>query len=385
MSNSNKYLIPLPKPIWNNCGKPCPVHKTFLGTYYNSKQWQLTCADKITLQGCNTGNCFFVESVVKELGLENCTFYSDLRNYTKEYVEEQFSAIVVPASNFLSAFECGFLRYCLNLSERYDLPMIFIGLGCQLADNEKLHPKNADMIKKISERCVSIGVRGEKTAEVLSQHGINNFDIIGCPTAFSSLDPEFKIEKNANPDWSKPLAFNTELQATGINLLYNMIRCKPVRFYMQNEPLYWFESDSQRQYVCPELSLASLQRRTKEITLPQFREIRQFITENGVIFFNVADWQESLRECVMSLGMRFHGNMMALQAGIPAVWGVHDNRTRELLNYFKLPTFQISDDIDPVKIYDEADFSAFNSIYTSLYRKYCDFLRKNNLSATMLN
>ena len=90
MSDTAKFLIPLFKPIWNNCGLPVPMHKMYIGEYYNRFQWQLNCFDKITLLGNNTGNCFFIESVVKQLGLDNCAFFADLRDNSKEFVQEHF-------------------------------------------------------------------------------------------------------------------------------------------------------------------------------------------------------------------------------------------------------------------------------------------------------
>ena len=207
--------------------------------------------------------------------------------------------------------------------------------------------------------------------------------MIGCPTVFSSLNPEFKVRKE-EPDWSKPVAFNTELQAAGIDFLLKMSRFSPVRFYMQNEMNFWFEQSRPHPYACKVLSWTAMQQHNSKITLPQFREIRSFIEQNGLLFFNTLDWQTSLRECVMSLGMRFHGNMMALQAGIPAVWLVHDNRTRELLNLLQLPTFKFTEGLSLQQIYTEADYSEFNKRYPTLYSNYREFLLKNGMVSNKL-
>ena len=383
MSDTAKFLIPLFKPIWNNCGLPVPMHKMYIGEYYNRFQWQLNCSDKITLLGNNTGNCFFIESVVKQLGLENCAFFADLRDNSKEFVQEHFQAIVVPSSNFIAAQESGGLNYFTSLMEKYDLPLLIIGIGSQLSSGEKPCSTTIKNLHKISERCTSIGVRGELTAEILVKNGIKNVEVIGCPTVFSSLNPEFKVKKE-EPDWSKPIAFNTELRDAGIDFLLKMSRISPTRFYMQNEMNFWFEKSRPHPYACKVLSWTAMQQHNSKLTLPQFREIRSFIEQNALLFFNTLDWRTSLRECVMSLGMRFHGNMMALQAGIPAVWLVHDNRTRELLNLLQLPTFKFSEDLDLQQIYAEADYSEFNKRYPTLYSNYREFLLKNGIISNKL-
>lgn len=385
MRATDKYLIPLFQPIWSDCGRTPQVRKMYLGEYYNTNQWQLSCSEKVDVLGKNTGNCLFIESVVQELGLENCTFFFELTDRSKEFVEEHFSAMVIPCSNFISPARSGALDFFASLAEKYDLPVILIGIGNQLTAEEKPHPSVIESLKNFAERCTSIGVRGEMTADILGKYGIKNVDVIGCPSVFSSLDPNFRVIKNNEPDWKKPLAFNTELNRDGIDFLLKMRRFSPaVRFYMQNETNFWYEPHPIHHLAAPVLSLKNIQERHPNITLQQFREMRAFISRTRLMFFNSADWQQSLRECVMSLGMRFHGNMMALLAGIPAVWVTHDNRTRELINFLRLPTFMMSGDIDVRKIYDEADYSEFNAAYPALYRNYRDFLSKNGINSTKL-
>lgn len=41
-----------------------------------------------------------------------------------------------------------------------------------------------------------------------------------------------------------------------------------------------------------------------------------------------------------SMGMRFHGNIIAMQNGLRALFVVSDSRTRELTEYFGLPVLE---------------------------------------------
>ena len=50
------------------------------------------------------------------------------------------------------------------------------------------------------------------------------------------------------------------------------------------------------------------------------------------VYFNLNDWAElySKENISFAFGTRFHGNMVAMHNGIPALWVTHDSRTKEL-------------------------------------------------------
>ena len=57
------------------------------------------------------------------------------------------------------------------------------------------------------------------------------------------------------------------------------------------------------------------------------------------VYFNLNDWAElySKENISFAFGTRFHGNMVAMHNGIPALWVTHDSRTKKLTDFLHLP------------------------------------------------
>lgn len=61
-------------------------------------------------------------------------------------------------------------------------------------------------------------------------------------------------------------------------------------------------------------------------------DIMDYARGNQLTFFTIEEWESFYAKNNVSFawGTRFHGNMAALQNGVPALWVNHDSRTREL-------------------------------------------------------
>jgi polysaccharide pyruvyl transferase WcaK-like protein len=72
-------------------------------------------------------------------------------------------------------------------------------------------------------------------------------------------------------------------------------------------------------------------------------EARRFLLTQFVCFVDVECWINSLRGCRVSFGTRIHGNLLALQAGVPNFIVPHDARTRELAETIGMPIVEQND------------------------------------------
>lgn len=82
------------------------------------------------------------------------------------------------------------------------------------------------------------------------------------------------------------------------------------------------------------------------------------------------------------MGERFHGNIVQVQNGVPALFLTVDSRTSELTEFFDLPHIPINsfDANKPIEYYfEQADYSQFNKNYKAKRKIFLDFLKKNNL------
>lgn len=108
---------------------------------------------------------------------------------------------------------------------------------------------------------------------------------------------------------------------------------------------------------------------------------------NERLFPNMDVWIHELKKCRFSVGPRFHGNVAAILAGIPALFVCHCQRVREMIEFFGFPSVEIEKYLEILKVnnYDLSvfedflDYSIFNERYPSLYDNFKEFLKLNEL------
>lgn len=335
--------------------------------------------------GYNSGNLLIGNGLVKQLSYDRLVPYS--ASMSPEYIDEHFDRVVIPAANFLFP---GFdLSPLSDVLEKVKLPVFMVGLGAQLpSEGSELRniPEGTWRLVRIaSERSHSIGVRGYFTADQLVKNGVKNVSVTGCPSLYTSLAPSIRIARPDKVDGN--VVFNGSRNVVGHSrdkeaairverLLLNMAIDTRSPFVFQNE--------------APEMELS-----TGEDPVPHLEtlkslgkffdrdpmELAAYYRDYGKLFFSVDQWFEWVSQFSLSIGTRFHGNMAALQSGVPAIVLVHDSRTKELCEFACIPHVMVGDvtELDLQKLYEAADFDVFEERYNSLYRKYFGFLRDNGI------
>ena len=112
---------------------------------------------------------------------------------------------------------------------------------------------------------------------------------------------------------------------------------------------------------------------------------RMISSDSIKIFYNVSDWTKALWDYDFSFGTRFHGNVAALLAGVPALFVSHDSRTKELTDYFDFPSISYTA-IDQMKVQDiveKIDYSTFTNNYLNLVNVFARFYEENNVEHTL--
>lgn len=252
-----------------------------------------------------------------------------------------------------------------------DKPLVPISVGVHSrTDSTKinLHPDTVKLLRTISERAI-LGVRGEYSAAVLERLGILNLKIIGCPSLYYGMDDTFRLEKKPFREGMKT--------AVNFRTFYGSLRPAECEFltYAANRRMPFAEQTQQ------ELSLENCQN-----NLPQYEYLSAWLKEQKRVFFEIDPWVEWLRQFDFSMGSRFHGNVLAVMNGIPALTMVIDGRMQEMTRLFRLPTMDAKDfsmDKPLSYYYDLADFTEFNAVYPKRLAAFRDFLRRNGLTEAM--
>jgi hypothetical protein len=86
----------------------------------------------------------------------------------------------------------------------------------------------------------------------------------------------------------------------------------------------------------------------------------------------------------LAIGTRFHGSVIAINSGVPAILTNGDIRTKELSDYLNIPhrpdLWKTSQAINLRELHENTDFSGINSSYPDLYQNYRNWLLENGIS-----
>ena len=122
-----------------------------------------------------------------------------------------------------------------------------------------------------------------------------------------------------------------------------------------------------------------------ELRKNQYKEFMPTYVKKRTMFFIFEDWYKFCLDKGFSIGTRFHGNVVPILAGVPALFITFDSRTKELTDYFNFPTLDASEFLidKPMEYYyDLADYSKFNKTYPEKLDNFIDFCLLNNLELT---
>lgn len=328
----------------------------------------------------NTGNLLFTTSVERHLkGYESINW-----NRIKEEKYRNCTKAVIPCANFIIPGRHKRIQELTDLYKMTDFPITLLGLGAQ-AEKDCTTPKNlvrcleketVYLFKMASERSASIGVRGEFTAECLNEMGIKNVEVIGCPSFYFKLSSQEFLQQEL---LRKPTLDNIVFNITRNQEAWPLkeAEAKMLKLGMNIEGTYIMQMLSETtstpilNKLCPK----------KDITVRQALEL----WPSKIRFFLDYDsWKTYLKNHKFSfcVGSRFHGNMMALHAGIPTLWIIHDMRTSELVKTLHLPGITCEKILNLKSLEDVLQYCDYREMLhyeKIMYRKYIEFLDHNHL------
>ncbi|MEU1510582.1 polysaccharide pyruvyl transferase family protein [Streptomyces sp. NPDC005811] len=299
-------------------------------------------------------------------------------------INEEYDAFVVPLANaFRPTFEAP-LKRLTQLISKLKIPVVVVGVGAQAGlDNDPARLKSMestvrDFVSAVLDHSASIGVRGEFTAQYVTDMGFKDVEIIGCPSLFmhgerlevtkrvAAITPESRISTNGS---------HTAVRGGLSKILRRAHENYPhLRYIGQNltdaRQLHWRDTDS---------SAGRVREMPTHPDHPMYRE------DKVRVYIDPVTWIDDLKEFDYSFGSRIHGNIAALLAGTPATVLAFDSRTLELCRYFEIPHRLLSEvpaDLDPAELYEEADFSALTGNHRERFDRFTSFLDKNGLENT---
>ncbi|WP_164985192.1 polysaccharide pyruvyl transferase family protein [Ammoniphilus sp. CFH 90114] len=341
--------------------------------------------------GLNTGNLYIGYAVNNLFNTKKSfSIWNSLSESDVEEIRASSDIIVMGASNFINQ-STNFQIPAENL-QKLKLPIIVLGIGAQApSDSVKeinLTSGTRNFLHQISEHSVSIGVRGEYTAELLNNMGIKNTTIIGCPTYYLNRDINFTVKMSSikNIEDLRPLLNYTDVKQKCDEKIFKYAFNNKIDVVGQTEYVeeYWMRGmDINADNLLVSSKESVKENQYKKIIGTSVETIKDYFKKHFYQFYDIDQWTEQIKEYNFLFGTRFHGNMIAVQNGIPALLVAHDSRTKELAEYCNIPFVEARNllgDIDLVKLYSETNYSKFNFEYSRKFRNYVDFLKTNNVT-----
>lgn len=332
--------------------------------------------------GENTGNFAFVQALYNHLS-PNVTMFPWFAPI--EAVRERCDVLVMACANQLGPHTN--LGALADWFDKIDLPILAIGLGAQSPSADKdveISEGTLRWLQVISAHSPSstpnIGVRGEFSRRQVESAGLaERATVVGCPSNFL----------NAAPDLGEVIAQkytrqNVERIAVAAGF-YRWAILQNTEFQLAN----LVEKTGGIYVVQSQLEMLRLARDEIDLIDPHvFASIHKYtrpdLDRDSFIswckryahsFIDATSWLDAMRKYDFVVGARFHGIMLAIQAGTPGGVVAHDSRTRELCQTMGIP---FRDAAEMPKIITESDIprlfpfdvKQFNSKRLSLIKEY---------------
>lgn len=301
------------------------------------------------LHGGNTGNLAFVNAIDLHLK-RRATVVS--WGTPAAHLKAIADIVVIACANQLgSHVDLG--RHAAVL-EAAGLPVVAIGLGAQAnsQDQDAQIPEGTQRwLKVISDLAPSsapnIGLRGAYTLAQLERLGLAGRAIVtGCPSNLTNLDSDFVSDIVARsqrpvgrvasaagqPHWPHLAAIERSI--------LDLVDATDGSCIIQHNKLMVHLGQAEFNKI-DEKNFAFLKAFFRPLLSDE--DFAFWCRRNMLCFGNAESWMRWLQRHDFVVGPRFHGIMLAIQAGVPAGCVAHDSRTLELCQTMAIPVASYKD------------------------------------------
>jgi hypothetical protein len=258
-----------------------------------------------------------------------------------------------------------------TLLEEFNLPVVGLGLGAQAASTGvdiELKSGTDRWLRTICRLRPSdapnLGVRGGYTEEQIGRLGLGGAAVVtGCPSNFINMQDDIaaSVEKGFK---RRPRCIGVTAGIPYLAGLENLERnlaemaTKTGGAYIVQHGLQMLQLarnefdnmdadvlESCRAYITPHKTL---------------EEFKAWCRQFAYAFYDARSWMDFMRRFDFVVGSRFHGAMLAIQAGVPAACIVHDSRTAEMCETMAIPYRHYGDFKAPISADNVLDYFSFD-------------------------
>jgi len=332
--------------------------------------------DITNIQSCagnNTGNYVFHNAIMK-IFRPVLYRYKDKeeRKLCYEANEDIFftcDLIWIIENSPLNWYTYHILDYLLKKKHKIIIPLS-VGLQTNFyKSNFKFHTDTLRILREIADT-ITVPCRGAYTAEILEKNGIKNTIILGCPSIYTPMDTLFQV--------NKPLNINKDSQIS-LNISPYIGNRSPAESF-----LTFYQYALSNNFHIIGQAINEFQDTLQLLDIIGIKEDseKKKIFEKYKFFYNCDDWNSELQNIDFTFGSRFHGNIMSVLNGKPALFLKIDSRMDEMCTFLNLPTVEflyLQKKINIDMLYALADYTKFNKNYANLLENFINFFKNLGL------
>ena len=341
--------------------------------------------------GANLGNMLFVDAVWNQvIGEKERLPY----RFGADRLNQTCDGLIIPAANWLG--HGAGMPQLVECLEKIELPVTVIGLGAQVASFDpefRLNENDCALLKVIADRSPSISVRGPYTAELIKKTGIGNPVVTGCPSLFEN---QIDFEFDGKIDPSNVLFHATRYRVVqGQEKNRDAIDNRIFRLAHETGSDILFQSEPEELELL--LGFSSAQDVDKSVrkilvslyAAKDWEGLTAFLRTHGKVFLNLDSWAQAASNYSAVIGTRLHGTIKAVHSGTPGVLITHDSRTREIAEFFEMPSMPAPRGNEPFSMdtiteaFAEANFQRFHRRRKIIQNVYRNFLHEHNIETTL--
>ena len=261
------------------------------------------------------------------------------------HINASYDVFAFAAANmFHPSFD---LSHEVRVFEKLTIPIVILSAGIQNAAHfgETYPPNFAAFMDLLRTRGVKVFTRGHTTATFLKRHGVAFAEPVGCPSLYAfpqNMRRSLRALKGVAGETDQVIVHSGYLGSVKDTVVdVNVLGGGATRAYyvMQDElALFDYKLD------VPDAA------HVYDETSGRLHETPRFPGEDALtrelhhhVFYNTEQWRAWISRSDFAFARRFHGGIIAAQAGVPSVWLAVDDRTREMLSFMKLPHLEASD------------------------------------------
>jgi len=285
-------------------------------------------------------------------------------------IRQAGDVLVLPMANFLGKHTD--MRSLAERIDKIDLPVLGVGLGAQAAN----HTENITLtegtlkwlqtvVRHAPNDHPNLGVRGSYTLGQLANLGFPSAGLItGCPSNF--INPSKGLAKKVAVGFGK----RPRLIAVSAGIQFSPELAKIERELVDIVTLtggaYIVQHGIDMIQIARNAFSEMAPERLKschDYIMPN-RSLNEFIAwcrQFAYAFFDSMAWMDFLRRFDFVVGTRFHGAMLAIQAGVPAGCIAHDSRTLEMCQTMAIPVRHYKEISGPLTQHNVMDYFSFDA------------------------